>query len=166
MVDEFDGEEYDLGAVAASAGTPPFLTEQRVVVVRNLGRFTSDEVRALTGYLQATLDTTALVVASSGAPPKHLLDAMKSAGATIRDTDPPSRAKDRRLWFDEQLALSGLRLDTGRHGHGPGAARRGRRPPGVGAGHPGVDLRRRAPPRRRRGATRSSARRGPCRRGT
>ena len=36
---------------------------------------------------------------------------MKSAGATIRDTDPPSRAKDRRLWFDEQLALSGLRLD-------------------------------------------------------
>ena len=111
MVDEFDGDEYDLGAVAASAGTPPFLTEQRVVVVRNLGRFTSDEVRALTGYLQAPLDTTALVVASAGAPPKHLLDAMKSAGATIRDTDPPSRAKDRRLWFDEQLALSGLRLD-------------------------------------------------------
>ncbi len=86
-------------------------TEQRVVVVRNLGRFTSDEVRALTGYLQAPLDTTALVVASAGAPPKHLLDAMKAAGATIRDTDPPSRAKDRRLWFDEQLALSGLRLD-------------------------------------------------------
>ena len=111
MVDEFDGEEYDLGAVAASAGTPPFLTEQRVVVVRNLGRFTSDEARALTGYLQVPLDTTALVLASSGAPPKHLLDAMKSAGATIRDTDPPSRAKDRRLWFDEQLALSGLRLD-------------------------------------------------------
>ena len=53
MVDEFDGEEYDLGAVAASAGTPPFLTERRVVVVRrSLERFTTDEARALTAYLQ------------------------------------------------------------------------------------------------------------------
>ena len=47
MVDEFDGEEYELGAVVDAAQTPPFLTDRRVVVARDVGRFTADEVGPL-----------------------------------------------------------------------------------------------------------------------
>ena len=57
MVDELDGDDIDLGAVVAAAGTPPFLTERRVVVVRGIDRFSSDELRVLTGYVLHPLDT-------------------------------------------------------------------------------------------------------------
>lgn len=113
MVDEFDSDDLDLGVVVGSARTPPFLTERRIVVVRGLDRFTSDDLRPITTYLQDPLDTTDLVLSTTGAPPKHLLDAVKKAGGTVRDTDPPTRGRERRGWFDEQLALSDVRLDAG-----------------------------------------------------
>ena len=34
MVDDFDGDEYEVRAVVDAAQTPPFLTESRVVVAR------------------------------------------------------------------------------------------------------------------------------------
>ncbi len=111
MVDEFDSDDLDLGIVVASARTPPFLTERRVVVVRHLDQFSADDVRAISTYLADPLDTTELVLATSGAPPKHLLDAMKKVGGSVHDTDAPTKAKDRRLWFDEQLAAHDVRLD-------------------------------------------------------
>ena len=46
IVDEFDGEDYTLGAVVDAAHTAPFLTDHRVVVVRGAGRFTADELGA------------------------------------------------------------------------------------------------------------------------
>jgi DNA polymerase-3 subunit delta len=113
LVDEFDDDEYDVATVVASAQTPPFLTDRRIVVARGLDRFNADALRGLSAYLAEPMHTTDLVLATSGAPPKHLVDALKRAGATQRDTDAPSRAKDRRRWFDEQLELSGLRLDPG-----------------------------------------------------
>ena len=47
MVDEFDGDEYELRAVVDAAQTLPFLTERRVVVARDVGRFTADDVGPL-----------------------------------------------------------------------------------------------------------------------
>ena len=39
MVDEFDGDEYELRLVVDAAQTPSFLTDKRVVVARDVGRF-------------------------------------------------------------------------------------------------------------------------------
>ena len=50
MVDDFDAEDYTLGAVVDAAHTA-FLTERRVVVARMAGRFTADELGVLAGYL-------------------------------------------------------------------------------------------------------------------
>jgi DNA polymerase-3 subunit delta len=111
VVDEFDSDDDDLGSVVASARTPPFLTDRRVVVVRRLERFSADDLRAVSSYLQDPLETTELVLATSGTAPKHLLEAIKQAGGHVRDTDAPTRAKDRRAWFDDQLALADVRLD-------------------------------------------------------
>jgi DNA polymerase-3 subunit delta len=45
--------------------------------------------------------------------PKALLDAVKRTGATIIDTAPPQRPRERGNWIDEQLSGSRLKLDHG-----------------------------------------------------
>src|SRR6185436_19177186 len=49
MVDEFEGEDYELRSVVDAAQTAPFLTERRVVVARDVGRFATDELAPLVG---------------------------------------------------------------------------------------------------------------------
>jgi DNA polymerase-3 subunit delta len=112
MVDDFDSAEYEIASVVDAAQTPPFLTERRVVVARGVGRFTADDVAPLVGYLADPQPTTDLVLTGGGGrTAKALTDALKKAGATTIDTAPPSRARERSGWFDEQVKASGLKLD-------------------------------------------------------
>ncbi len=112
MVDDFDGDDFKLRAVVDAAQTPPFLTESRVVVARGVGRFNADDVAPLVAFLADPLPTTQLVlVAGGGRMAKSLTDALKASGATTITTAPPSRAKERVGWFDEQIRHSGLKLD-------------------------------------------------------
>jgi DNA polymerase-3 subunit delta len=111
MVDEFDGDEVEVRAVVDSAQTPPFLTERRVVVARDVGRFSADELAPLVAYLADPLDSTALVlVGGGGRIAKALTDAVKQAGGTARSTDPPSRARDRQGWVGDHAAAAGVKL--------------------------------------------------------
>ena len=113
MVDDFDGEEYELRAVVDAAQTAPFLTDRRVVVARGMGRFAVGDVAPLIAYLADPLPSTALVlVGGGGRLPKALTDALKQAKATIIDSAPPSRARERSGWFEEQITAAGLRLDA------------------------------------------------------
>jgi DNA polymerase-3 subunit delta len=114
MVDEFEGDEYELREVADAAQTMPFLTDKRVVVARDVGRFNADELPALLGYLDNPLDTTDLVlVAGGGRLAKKLTDAVKAAGGTTVNTSPPNRAKDRHTWVRSEAEEHGVRLDGG-----------------------------------------------------
>ncbi|MFT3855031.1 MAG: DNA polymerase III subunit delta [Ilumatobacteraceae bacterium] len=113
MVDELDGDDYELRAVVDAAQTPPFLTERRVVVARGIGRFNAADVAPLVALLGDLLPTTELVLATGGGRlPKSLSDALKRAGAETIDSAPPSRARDRAIWFEDQVAAAGLRLDA------------------------------------------------------
>jgi DNA polymerase-3 subunit delta len=129
MVDELDAARYEdasgdlqIGALVDSAQTPPFLTDRRVVVGRQLGSFTkADQLAPLLGYLADPLDTTSLVLvwervpkqgAKLGTLNKKLLDAIKSAGGTVVDTGAGS-GKARDQWLDEQLKGATVKLDAG-----------------------------------------------------
>ena len=113
MVDDFDGEEYELRSVVDAAQTAPFLTDRRVVVARGIGRFPAGDVAPLVAYLGDPLLSTALVlVGGGGRLPKALLDALKQAKATIVETAPPFKARERSEWFEEQITAAGLRLDA------------------------------------------------------
>ena len=46
MVDEFDDDEYELRVVVDAAQTPPFLTDKRVVVARNISPVSYTHLRA------------------------------------------------------------------------------------------------------------------------
>jgi DNA polymerase-3 subunit delta len=50
-------------------------------------------------------------VAGGGRLAKAVTDAAKKAGAEMIATAPPTKARDRAEWFDEQIGGSGLRLD-------------------------------------------------------
>jgi DNA polymerase-3 subunit delta len=111
MVDEFDGEDVEVRTVVDSAQTPPFLTERRVVVARDVGRFSADQLAPLVAYLGDPLPSTALVlVGGGGRVPKALTDAVKKAGGTARSTDAPQRARDRQGWVVEHAAAAGVKL--------------------------------------------------------
>lgn len=113
MVDDFDGDDFEVSVVIDAAQTPPFLTEKRVVVARGVGRFKADDVAPLVAYLDDPLPTTDLVlVAGGGRMPKVLTDALKKAGATTVETAPPTRARERSGWFEEQIKAAGLKLDA------------------------------------------------------
>ena len=76
MVDDFDGEEYELRSVVDAAQTAPFLTDTRIVVARGVGRFNTDDVASLVAYLADPLPSTELVLlAGGGRMAKSLTDA-------------------------------------------------------------------------------------------
>lgn len=110
MVDEFEGDEYELRQVVDAAQTPSFLTDKRVVVARDVGRFNADELTPLLGYLANPLDSSDLVLVVHGASvPKKLGDAVKLVG-TVTNTSPPTRAKDLQSWMSDHIRAAGLRV--------------------------------------------------------
>ncbi len=114
MVDDFDGDEYELHAVVDAAQTPPFLTGHRIVVAHGVGRFKADDLGPLVAYLDNQLGSTELVlVAGGGRMAKLLIDATKRNGVEIIDTSPPTRVKDRTNWIEQQFIEQGLRIDSG-----------------------------------------------------
>jgi DNA polymerase-3 subunit delta len=113
MVEELEGDEYEVATLVDAAQTPPFLTERRVVIGRGVGRFSADEVKPLVAYLANPLASTDLVlVAGGGRLAKSLNDAVKTAGGTVVESDVSSNKKERAYWLDEQLAAAGLKLDA------------------------------------------------------
>ena len=112
MLDDFSGE-YLMGAVVDAASTPPFFTERRVVVAHQHDGTNADDVAMLVSYLESESEATDLVIVwHKGRIPKPLLDAVKAAGGRSVDVMPPTKAADRRSWWEEQVAASGLRLDA------------------------------------------------------
>jgi hypothetical protein len=88
-------DAVDLRSLVDACGTPPFLTDYRVVVGREMGSFTTAaDVASLVTYLESPLDSTRLLLVyekapggtRNGAPPKSLLEARKAA-ANMCSTD-------------------------------------------------------------------------------
>jgi DNA polymerase-3 subunit delta len=111
LVDEFDGDDVEIGSIVDAAQTPPFLTDRRVVVARDVGRFTAEQVAPLVSYLADPLPSTDLVlVGGGGRVVKSLQDAVKRSGGVVHTTNPPTRAGDRQSWIVEQATQHDVRL--------------------------------------------------------
>ncbi len=113
-----DDGEYSIAPLVDAAQTPPFLTDFRVVVGREIGRFSkTTDVQPLLDYLGDPLDSTHLVLVWEKGPdlqrlnamPKPLTEAVSTGGETI-DVKVP-RGKGAQGWLEEQVAAAGLTLD-------------------------------------------------------
>ena len=93
------------------AETPSLFGDVRVVVLRGIHEATVDQLAPLFGYLRDPPETTHLVITASGKLAKSTTDALKKSGATIIATSPPARRNELVVWFQEQFAQAGLRLD-------------------------------------------------------
>ncbi len=112
MVEEYEGEEYELRAVVDAAQTMPFLTDRRIVVGRDVGRFTVEELTPLLRYLESPLESSELVLAGGGGRlPKKLIDAISAVSGRVIDTNPPRKASDRQAWVRAEAEQQGLRVD-------------------------------------------------------
>jgi DNA polymerase-3 subunit delta len=114
-----DDAAADAFPIVSAAQTPPFLTDRRIVVVREAGVLSSTaSAQPLIDYLADPLETSVLVIVWEKGPrqqrldavPKKLLDAVKKAGGEIIDSTPPTRARDRQGWVGERVAESSVSL--------------------------------------------------------
>ena len=117
-----EDEDYHIAPLVDAAQTPPFLTDRRVVVGREMGRFsTVDALGPLLGYLENPLDTTDLVLVwekgpalqRMGAVPKRLSEAVAAAGGEVIGAGIPRGRDGAAQWMDTQIAAAGLRLRPG-----------------------------------------------------
>ena len=105
-----EASEPTIVPLVDAAQTPPFLTDRRVVVGRDIEIFTKTaQVAPLVAYLADPLPTTSLVLVwSGGRVPKSLLDAITACKGVQVDTSPGRKIAG---WVDEHVAAAGLRLD-------------------------------------------------------
>lgn len=111
MTEELSGEEYTVGALVDAAQTPPFLGDRRVVIARDIGRFSTHDVEPLVAYLRDPLPTTSLVlVAGGGTVPRPLVEAVRKAGHVVEAGVPGG--KGRSTWLANRLKDGPVRLDA------------------------------------------------------
>ena len=80
-----EGRDAAVATVLNAAGSPPFMTEHRVVVVRDAGALMAGDVDGIVRYLDDPLDTTILVfVAGGGTMPPALTKKLKDVKAQER----------------------------------------------------------------------------------
>jgi DNA polymerase-3 subunit delta len=105
-----DAAEARIAPLVEAAQTPPFLTDRRVVVGRDLDVFTRvEQIAPLVAYLDDPLPTTSLVlVFGPGRLPKLLAEAVARCGGEQLDTGPGRKVA---AWVDDQLAAAGLHVD-------------------------------------------------------
>jgi len=96
--------------VADSCATPPFLAGRRIVVVRDIGRFTTEEVGPLLAYLEDPLPSTVLVLAAGeGQTPPRLVAAVKAHGHVLSTR---VTGRESSNWVRERVRAGPVRLDS------------------------------------------------------
>jgi len=107
-----DADDPDTTPIAEAAQTPPFLTQRRVIIVRDAGAYSSEALGPLLGYLGDPLDTTSVVLVSGGGRMSSgLIDAVKRVGHVI-DAGSPSGKRARDAWMADHLAGAPIRLEV------------------------------------------------------
>lgn len=104
-------QEATVSAVVDTCQTPAFLSDRRIVVVREAGRFKADETPLLVDYLSDPMPTTTLVFAGGGgALSNRLAKAVKEHGHVVDASAPLGKA--RVAWVNERCRKSSLRVGS------------------------------------------------------
>jgi DNA polymerase-3 subunit delta len=104
------GDDINVGAVVDACLTPPFLIDQRVVVVREAGRLLTADVPRLIEVVNDPLPSTVLIlVGGGGTVPAPLVKAITAAGKVIDVS--VNRPGDRKAWLHEHLRHAPVKLE-------------------------------------------------------
>jgi DNA polymerase III delta subunit len=104
------GDDIDVGAIVDACLTPPFLIDQRVVVVRDAGRLLTAEVPRLVEVVKDPLPSTVLIlVGGGGTIPASLVKAITASGKVVDVS--VNRPGDRKTWLQEHLRNGPVKLE-------------------------------------------------------
>jgi DNA polymerase III subunit delta len=104
------GDDINVGAVVDACLTPPFLIDQRVVVVREAGRLLTADVPRLIEVVADPLPSTVLIlVGGGGTVPAPLVKAITAAGKVIDVS--VNRPGDRKAWLQDHLRGAPVKLE-------------------------------------------------------
>jgi len=105
------GDELDVGMVVDALTTPPFLTDRRIVVVRDAGRVSAADGARLVACLDDPLPGVAMVLAAGGGTvPAALVKAVERQGTVIDTAVGTGRARTQ--WLTEHLHQGPVKLDA------------------------------------------------------
>jgi DNA polymerase-3 subunit delta len=113
VVEEFEpAEEPDTSPIVDAAQTPPFLTDRRVIVVRDVSAYSSEAIEPLLRYFEEPLPSTAvvLVAGDKGRLGQKLVNAVKKVGHIVEAGVPGTR-KGRSAWLADQVKGAPVRLE-------------------------------------------------------
>lgn len=111
-----DGEQrsgFDVGPILSALATPPWLSEHRVVVVREAGTLSAAQAGEIAKLLSDPPTANVLVLATGGrAVPQVLAKAVKATGGQVLETDPGRGVRSRNDWLDAHLRRGTVHLDA------------------------------------------------------
>ena len=111
IVEDLSAADDAPASAAESAGTPNFLAPRRVLVIREIGRFTQNAVAPLVEYLAAPMEGSVIVLgAGGGTTPAPLVKAVQKVGQVV-DAGTP-RGKARTSWVLERLHDAPVKIDA------------------------------------------------------
>lgn len=114
-LEEHGGDELDWSLVADACRTPPFLAERRVVVVRDVGAYSAEDLAPIIEYIEEPTPTTELVlVAGGGRLSTKLTAAVKAHG---RNENTKVAGREAKTWVRDRLRSAPVRLDAGAVSH-------------------------------------------------
>lgn len=109
-VEDLSEAEDPVAAAVDASHTLPFLADRRVVVLRDVGRFRTDELAALLEYIEDPSPTTVLVLVAGGGQTSTKLTAAVRKVGHVTDVSVP-QGKGRSTWIAEQLGQARMKLD-------------------------------------------------------
>ena len=114
VVEEHGGPgtpDLDIGVIIDAVTTPPFITDRRVVVVRDAGRLVAAEAGRLVPCLENPIPGVVLVlVAGGGTVPAALVKAVDRVGNVVDTAVGTGRARTQ--WLVDRLHDAPVRLDV------------------------------------------------------
>jgi DNA polymerase III subunit delta len=114
VVETFEhADDADTSGLADAAATPPFLTDRRVVVGRDIGAYPSEALAPLLAYLEDPLPTShvVLVTGDKGRLSTKLVNAVKRVGHVV-EAGVPTQRNARSSWLAEHLKGAPVSLDV------------------------------------------------------
>ncbi len=104
-------DELDVGTVVDALTTPPFLTDRRIVVLRDAGRLVASEAARLVACLDDPLPGVTLVLAAgSGTIPAALVKTTERLGIVVDTSVGTGRARTQ--WLVDRLHDAPVKLDA------------------------------------------------------
>jgi len=106
-------EPLPVGAILDACRTPPFLSDRRLIVVRDGATIDAAQTKEIATYLNEPLDTTVLLFVVSGRSATPTLKKAFAQSGYVIEAQPGTNARARDAWFSDHLAGASVRLDAG-----------------------------------------------------